>query len=300
MKMLDQREMDYRKLAKSDERQAEFLNGWLNRISDLRKEISTAAPTTTAPTVPRRFNSKAEQEAFEKQQADFLTKASGKAGEKVGERQAFFESAANDANENLQTANVMLNILENNPAGIGFAYKNKALGTVIEGIKFFTGKDIQPAARMATLSKEDMDAAIKFDALAERNNLQFRQAVMKGTGQVSDFETKLVERASGLNRDNSVEANRFFATVAAENFRMFEKLGAEWDTFQKKNPGTTFDKFEQSTEFKNARREREQRLSKYFPELSTAETAFGSSKPKSSASSEEVEGWRQRYGRKPQ
>lgn len=301
MKMLDQREMDYRKLAKTDERQAENLNGWLNRVSDLRKEISgtpqTSTPTTTAP---RRFGSKSEQEAYEKQQAEFLTESSGKAGSKAGERQAFFESAATDASKDLQTSNVLLNIIDKNPAGIGFSYKNKALGTAIEGVKLLTGRDIEPLARRATLSKEDMDAALKFDALAQQNNLKFRQAVMKGTGQVSDFETKLVERASGLDRDTSIESNRFFATVAAENFRMLDKLGSQWQTYQKTNPGATFDKFEQSPEFKNALKDRETRLKSYFPELNTGETAFGSSKPKSNASSEEVEGWRQRYGRKTQ
>jgi hypothetical protein len=256
--------------------------------------------TSNAPTAPRRFNSKSEQEAYEKQQAEFLTQASSKAGAKVGERQAFFESAATDASKDLQTSNVLLNILDKNPAGIGFAYKNKALGTAIEGVKLLTGKDIQPLARMATLSKEDMDAVLKFDALAQQNNLKFRQAVMKGTGQVSDFETKLVERASGLDRDTSIESNRFFATVAAENYRMFDKLGTEWQNYQKRNPGVTFDKFEQSPEFKSALKERETRLTSYFPELSTGETAFGSSKPKSNASSQEVEGWKQRYGRKPQ
>jgi lysozyme family protein len=300
MKMLDQREMDYRKLAKTDPRQAENLNGWLNRVSDLRKEISATPTTTTAPTAPRRFNSKSEQEAYEKQQAEFLTKSSGKAGEEVGKRQAFFESAAADASKDLQTSNVLLNIIDKNPAGIGFAYKNKALGTIVEGIKFATGKDIQPLARMATLSKEDMDAALKFDKYAQENNLKFRQAVMKGTGQVSDFETKLAERASGLALDTSLEANRFFATVAAENFRMLDKLGPEWQNYQKRNPGVTFDKFEQSPEFKKALKERETRLTSYFPELGTSESAFGSSKPKSNASSQEVEGWKQRYGRKPQ
>jgi hypothetical protein len=268
----------------------------------LRKEIS-AAPTTTAttaPTTPRRFNSKSEQEAYEKQQAEFLTQASSKAGAKVGERQAFFESAATDASKDLQTSNVLLNILDKNPAGIGFAYKNKALGTAIEGVKLLTGKDIQPLARMATLSKEDMDAVLKFDALAQQNNLKFRQAVMKGTGQVSDFETKLVERASGLDRDTSVESNRFFATIAAENYRTLAKLGTAWEKYQKANPGATFDKFEQSSDWKNAQKERETRLKSYFPELSTGETAFGSPKSKSNASSQEVEGWKQRYGRKPQ
>jgi hypothetical protein len=270
------------------------------KIPGTEVSLATQKATLADAQTPRRFSSKAEQDAFEKQQAEFLTKSSGKSGEKAGERQAFFESAAAEANQDLQTTNVMLNILDKNPAGIGYGYKNKALGATIEGVKLLTGKDIEPLARRSTLSKEDMDASIKFDALAERNNLKFRQAVYKGTGQVSDFETKLSERASGLSRDNSVEANRFFATVAAENFRTLDKLGTQWQDYQKRNPGATFDKFEQSTEFKSAQREREQRLSRYFPELSTGETAFGGSKPSAGASSQEVEGWKQRYGRKPQ
>lgn len=298
VKMLDQRELDYRALAKSDPRQAENLPGWISRVNEQRQEL-TATPMA-ATTAPKRFESKAAQDAYEKQQAEMLTRSSGEAGKKSGERQAAFEASASEANKDLGTTNVMLKILDDHPAGIGYGYKNKALGATIEGVKLLTNKDIEPLARRATLSKEDMDASIKFDSLAEQNNLKFRQAVYKGTGQVSDFETKLSERASGLSRDNSVEANRFFATIAAENFRTLDKLGTEWQNFQKRNPGATFDKFEQSAEWKNAQKERENRLKQYFPELSTGEAAFGSPKPKSGASAQEVEGWKQRYGRKPQ
>ena len=147
-----------------------------------------------------------------------------------------------------------------------------------------------------SLSNEAIEAGNKFDALAETNNLKFRRAVMKGTGQVSDFETKLTERASGLSKDNSVEANRFFATIAAENYRTLDKLGVEWQKYQKSHPGAPFSEFEQSDVWKSAQAERESRLKKYFPEIERGELGFGNRAPAKGAQDTEMEGWRKRYG----
>ena len=260
---------------------------------------TTTAPTTTAPTttggkVPSYSEAKARQ-AGEK---SFEEKSQTKAGEAAGTRQGAFESAAVDASKDLQNANVMLNIMDKYPEAVGFSYKNRALGTTIEGIKLLTGKDIEPVARRAALPPEAIEAGNKFDALAETNNLKFRQAVYKGTGQVSDFETKLSERASGLARDNSLEANRFFATVAAENYRTLDKLGKDWQAYQKSHPGAVFSQFEQSEIWKKAQAEREDRLKTYFPEIERGELGFGSRAPKKGAADEEMEGWRKRYGTK--
>jgi hypothetical protein len=260
-------------------------------------KVSAPAPTATAPTttggvVPSYSEAKAKS-AGEK---SFQEKAQTKAGEASGTRQGAFESAAVDASKDLQNANVMLNIMDKHPEAVGFSYKNKALGTTIEGIKLLTGKDIEPVARRAALPPEAIEAGNKFDALAETNNLKFRQAVYKGTGQVSDFETKLSERASGLARDNSLEANRFFATVAAENYRTLDKLGKDWQAYQKSHPGAVFSQFEQSDTWKNAQAERENRLKKYFPEIERSDLGFGSRAPKKGAEDTEMESWRQRYG----
>jgi hypothetical protein len=260
--------------------------------------------TTTAPTQmlasttggkPASYSDYLSRQAGEKNYQEQTQTAAGKA---AGTRQGAFESAAVDASKDLQNANVMLNIMDKYPEAVGFGYKNRALGTAIEGVKLITGKDIEPLARRAALSPEAIEAGNKFDSLAETNNLKFRQMVYKGTGQVSDFETKLSERASGLSKDNSLEANRFFATVAAENYRTLDKLGKDWQAFQAKNPGATFAKFEQSDTWKNAQAERENRLKQYFPEIERGDLGFGSRAPTKGADTKEIEGWRQRYGTK--
>jgi hypothetical protein len=106
----------------------------------------------------------------------------------------------------------------------------------------------------------------------------------------------LSERASGLARDNSLEANRFFATVAAENYRRMDKLGKDWQKYQQANPSATFDKFEQSNVWKKAQAEREDRLKTYFPEIERSDLGFGGRAPKKGAGDDEMESWRKRYG----
>ena len=254
-------------------------------------QMSATAPTTTG--APKTYSQYLTEQAGQKSYAE---KSESKAGEAAGTRQGAFESKAVDAGANLQNANVMLNIIDQHPEAVGLGYKNRALGATIEGIKLLTGKDVEPFARRASLSNEAIEAGNKFDSLAERNNLEFRQSVMKGTGQVSDFETKLTERASGLSKDNSVEANRFFATVAAENYRTLDKLGREWQTYQKQNPGARFAQFEQSNVWKDAQIEREARLKKYFPEIERGDIGFGQRAPGKGVDDAEMEGFRKRYG----
>lgn len=255
------------------------------------------APTEAgAPTAPRRFATRTEEQAFKKGQEEYVTGQASKAGQKVGENRGVFETAASEAKQNLQTANVMLNIIDKHPDAIGLGYKNRALGATIEGVKLITGKDIEPFARRVALSPEAIEAGTKFDSLAEQNNLRFRQEVYKGTGQVSDFETKLSERAAGLSLNNSVEANRFFAIVAAENYRTMDKLGQEWAKYKAdKGALADFAEFKQSDAWRSAQNEREQRLKKLFPEIDSTEVGFGE-KTKGGIPQQRVDQLRDRYG----
>jgi hypothetical protein len=266
-----------------------------NHFAKVPGTAKVSAPTT-APTTTGSVPSYVEAKSRQAGQKSYEEKSQLKAGEAAGGRQGAFESAAVDASKDLQNANVMLNIMDKHPEAVGFSYKNRALGTTIEGVKLLTGKDIEPVARRAALSPEAIEAGNKFDSLAETNNLKFRQAVYKGTGQVSDFETKLSERASGLARDNSLEANRFFATVAAENYRTLDKLGKDWQAYQKSHPGSVFAQFEQSQTWKNAQAERENRLKTYFPEIERGDLGFGSRSPSKGAGDDEMMNWRKRYG----
>jgi hypothetical protein len=264
---------------------------------------TTTAPTqtlasTTAPTTskPRTYSDYLVNQAGKK---EYTEKSSAAAGEAAGKRQASFESAAVESGKDLQSTNAMLNIIDNNPGAVGYSFKNTGVGATIEGVKLLTGKDIEPFARRLTLSKEDIEAGNKFDTLAQKNSLKFRQDVFKGTGAVSDFETKLAERASGLSRDNSIETNRFFAILAAESYRTVNKLGVEWDKYKKTNPGADFAQFEQSDAWKKATAERSARLEKLLPDLVRSELSFGEKAPPKGANSKELEGWKQRYGTPP-
>lgn len=296
-KMLVKREQDYIRLANSDPRQKPNLQGWLNRVNDIRQELKTETAPVQTTTTGQKVPNYAQAKAIYAGEKSFQEKSQTEAGKAAGTRQGAFESAAVDAGKDLQNANVMINILDKHPDAVGLGYKNRALGATIEGVKLLTGKDIEPFARRASLSNEAIEAGNKFDALAETNNLKFRQAVMKGTGQVSDFETKLTERASGLSKDNSLEANRFFATVAAENYRTLNKLGTEWQKYQEKHPGAVFSQFEQSEVWKKAQAERENRLKTYFPEIERGDLGFGNRAPKESAGDAEMETWRKTYGK---
>jgi hypothetical protein len=255
---------------------------------------TTTAPTTASTTsTPRTYSDYLINQAGKK---EYSEKSGAAAGEAVGKRQASFESAAVESGKDLQSTNAMLNIIDNNPGAVGYSFKNTGVGATIEGVKLLTGKDIEPFARRLTLSKEDIEAGNKFDTLAQKNSLKFRQDVFKGTGAVSDFETKLAERASGLSRDNSIETNRFFAILAAESYRTVNKLGVEWDKYKKANPNADFAQFEQSDAWKKATAERSARLEKLLPDLVRSELSFGEKAPPKGANSKELEGWKQRYG----
>lgn len=278
------------------------------RITDApaATQMSATAPTQMPTTAPAPTQMLASTTAKPQSYSDYLVnqaskkeyteKSSAASGEAAGKRRAAFESAAVDAGKDLQTTNSMLNIMDNNPGAVGYSFKNSGVGATIEGVKLLTGKDIEPFARRLTLSKEDVEAGNKFDALAQKNSLKFRQDVFKGTGAVSDFETKLAERASGLSRDNSIETNRFFAILAAESYRTVNKLGVEWDKYKKTNPGADFAQFEQSDAWKKATAERSERLEKLLPDLARSDLSFGEKAPPKGADSKELEGWKQRYG----
>ena len=59
-RMLQQRAQDYNDLVKSDPRQAQYLNSWMNRLQVLSKDVALQQTTTQPP----RFGSKAEQDIY--------------------------------------------------------------------------------------------------------------------------------------------------------------------------------------------------------------------------------------------
>lgn len=265
IKMLDQREMDYRKLAASDDAQKPFLNQWLTRINDLRKEVN--ATVSQAPTTaPRRFASKAEQEAYESSEKTYLEKQASEAGTSVGKRRAAIEDLAPTINSKLGQVSTALNILDTTPEAVGIAFRDKVTGTIISAYKAglvpLSGqKDLEPVFA-AQLPREIRVKREQFDNLATNIAAEYRRELNKGLGQVSNYETQMSEKATGLSVSSPVEANRYFATLYLENLRSKKQMIEAWDKYPDKSD---YAKFERSPQYQRIIAENEERLKKIFP-----------------------------------
>lgn len=260
MKMLDQREMDYRKLAKTDPRQAENLNGWLNRVNDLRKEISTTTPTTTTP---RTYSQAKQESAATTARIESEAKT---AGEGAGKRRATLENLDKTINSKLGQVQTAINILDTTPEAVGIAFRDRVTGTIISAYKaglvpLAGQKDLEPVFA-AQLPREIRVKREQFDSLATNIASEYRRELNQGLGQVSNYETQMAEKATGLSVSNPVEANRYFATLYLENLRSTKQMIAAWKNYPNKNDYTAF---ERSPEYKRIQDENEERLKKIFP-----------------------------------
>jgi len=223
------------------------------------------------------------------------------AGVETGKRRAALEKSKSEISDNKRDALTILNILDKSPKSVGLTYGNPLTGTLSEGIKFVTGKDIEPLLERQMLTPDEIKNRKTFEASAEKLALAYRSSVFKGTGAVSDMETLAARKASGLEKENPAEANKYFATLYAENFRAHEKLITAWDDYQKNNGGSKADygKFERTDDYKNVFKEKEERLKSHFPELSSSSgIGFGEKKQNTGPSEAELKNWKNRYGTK--
>ena len=227
----------------------------------------------------------------------FTDAALKEAGVETGKRRAALEKSRDEISSNQQDARTALNILDKSPKSVGITYGNKLTGSLAEGIKFVTGKDVEPLLERQLTPDEIKNRKI-FESSANRLALAYRSSVFKGTGNVSDLETKAATEASGLQSKNPAEANRYFAILYAENFRAHEKLINAWDDYQQNHGGSKADygQFERTDAFKNVFKEKEERLKSHFPELSSSEIGFGEKKQNTGPSEDELNTWKNRYG----
>ena len=230
----------------------------------------------------------------------FLDPQLKEAGVETGKRRAILEKARSEISDNKNDAKTILGVLDKSPKSVGLTYGNKLTGTLAEGVKFVTGKDVEPILERQLTPDEIKNRKI-FESSANRLALAYRSSVFKGTGNVSDMETKAATQASGLEAKNPAEANKYFAILYAENYRAHEKLIDAWDDYQKTHGGAKADygSFERTDSFKNVFKEKEERLKNHFPELSPSSVAFGEKQKNTGPSEDELKTWKSRYGKNP-
>jgi hypothetical protein len=262
--------------------------------------VSTPAAATTQAVVPKpRFGSKGEEDIYKKGQEEYVSGQQKKAGEAVGERRSNLENARTELNTRLAQANTIINILDSTPEAVGISFRNPTTGLIMKaaesGLIPFVGKKDLEEVMATQLPKEARINREKFDSIASNLSAEFRREAAKGTGQVSDYETKLFQKATGLEKSSPAEANRYFAVIAAENLRTKKQL---LDSWEKQPKGADFAEWEKSAEYKQIQDQKVERLKKLFPETALDETGFGEKKKPSVVTKDEQAGWDQRYGRK--
>jgi hypothetical protein len=263
-------------------------------------ETPVVSAATPPPAAPRpRFGSKGEEDIFKKGQEEYVSGQQKKKGEAVGERVANLENSRTELNTRLAQANTIINILDSTPEAVGISFRNKTTGLIMKaaesGLIPFVGKKDLEEVMATQLPKEARINREKFDSIASNLSAEFRREAAKGTGQVSDYETKLFQKATGLEKTSPAEANRYFAVIAAENLRTKKQLLEAWE---KQPKGADFAEFEKSAEYKQIQDQKVERLKKLFPETALDETGFGEKKKPNVVTKEEQAGWDQRYGRK--
>ena len=216
------------------------------------KPTSVTPPVATTPVAPKpRFGSKGEEDIFKKGQEEFVSSQQKKKGEAVGERVANLENSRTELNTRLAQANTIINILDTTPEAVGISFRNPTTGLIMKaaesGLIPFVGKKDLEEVMATQLPKEARINREKFDSIASNLSAEFRREAAKGTGQVSDYETKLFQKATGLEKTSPAEANRYFAVIAAENLRTKKQLLEAWE---KQPKGADFSDFEKSAEYK--------------------------------------------------
>ena len=261
--------------------------------------INVTAPTAAAPEAPRRFASRTEETLYKEGQKKYVETQQQEAGKIVGERRANLENLAKDINVRMTNVNTLLNILDETPEAVGISFRSPTMGLVMKAaesglIPFLGKKDLEDVMATQLPYKARVNRE-RFDSLATNIAAEYRREVAKGTGQVSDYETKMFQKATGLEKTSPAEANRYFAVLAAENLRARKKLLELWQNYP---PGSDFAAFEKSKEYKAVQDEMDARLKKIFPETAMDEKGFGEKVKTTPATREEREAWDQRYGKK--
>ena len=252
-----------------------------------------------APTAPRSFGSRTEETLFKKGQEEYITTQQKEAGKVVGERRANLENLSKDINVRMNQVNTLLNILDETPEAVGISFRSPTLGLIMKAaesglIPFLGKKDLEDvmATQMSPKARVNRE---KFESLATNIAAEYRREVAKGTGQVSDYETKMFQKATGLEKTSPAEANRYFGVLAAENLRARKKLLELWQSYP---PGSDFAAFEKSKEYKAVQDEMDARLKRIFPESMLDEKGFGEKVKTTPATQEERKAWNERYGKK--
>jgi len=214
------------------------------------------------------------------------TEAQKKEEENAQKRLDALTSSAQGHVDTENKLNTFENLIKETPTAIGFDAMPGLKGTILDVAE---NQKILPFGKETVIKNMIGDRAYEnrkqLLSLAADLALKYRKDVYKGTGAVSDAESKYAEKAKGLGDENSPKVNIEYARLMSSRSTLDKQLYDGWDQYQKdlKAQGKVakYRDFEKSQFAKDAYKAHDDRLKSLHPEWYKEESKGGQRKTKS-------------------
>jgi hypothetical protein len=306
-KMLTQRMQDYIDLTKKDPSKAPLLNGWLNRLKDVRASLepgqvaTQARPTQTqtqnAPLIQTPLVGGKGKGAGEVQQAlsqkageanidvakSGETSEQGKVREGAGTREAALKTTSDplSLSELRDAADIVATTAKKYPQIYGLTNKGdwkSTVSAIMPKIPFLGGNTENVIAQ-ATLSPEELTARKNADSAMAKLQAYWAKEAFAGSRMEQAF-LRLAERAKGVNLDSPAETNLINATMIKNIADFVEEKNNAWTNYKATHDNPKYENFEESSELKNVVDRNTNRLKHQFPNLFNDKSSLKDKFPK--------------------
>jgi hypothetical protein len=293
-KMLAQRMQDYTDLAKRDPSQAKNLNGWLNRLKDVRASLepgqvaTQARPTQTqtqnAPIIQAPVVGGTGKGAGEVKQA--LSQKAGEANIEVqktaeakeqeeirgaaGKREASLKTVAEPRaiNDLRNSADNIIETAKKKPHIFGLGAKGDVYSTIISAsptIPFLKGDTEETIANL-TLSPKDMEDRRRVRTDASKLQADWAKEAFAGSRMEQAF-LKLAETAKGVSLSEPANVNIYNAYVIRNMADYLDQKRDAWEQYKRTTDNPKFEDFEESSTMKQIDKNTEGKLRQQFPQV---------------------------------
>lgn len=213
-------------------------------------EAPTTSPFTPGTKEDLEYKAKiAEKRAVSEIESD--TKAKTEEETDAQKRLSKYAVTASTAPETISKLNTFQNLIKANGDSIGFGAQAGPRGALLDAIEKSKKlpADKETAIKLL-LGNEAYEARQNILSLSQDLALEYRNQVLKGTGAISDMETKAAEKAKGLGDENSPRVNIAYAQLMQAHQEQARNITAGWSAYQKAEAqaGRTakFNQFEKS------------------------------------------------------
>jgi hypothetical protein len=192
-----------------------------------------------------------------------------KAAEKTGEREANMLDLAGKANETMRAADTVTNIANQYPEvqgiGKGLDTRSAAAGAIGMFAPRMNQKEAEEFVANKTLSKDQLSKRDMLDAASKQLGIDYAANAFKGSRMGVGLEKMAVD-AKGVGTQYTSETNKANAAVIKEAAKFNQNKLDLWKDFKKQyGDDVSFQKFEESPEYRQLEEQTQKNLAERFP-----------------------------------